>query len=386
MDPVIQIYNHETIHLLQWPDTEQGNYAKRYLLPLLSQSSTAFVENVTTELWILLIDNIVMPFTVNVREYDNCYVCSPYTHYVTYAKQELTLLQQPAIETILSAFLDAIGLGLKIGRINQIVHMNNWLLSTNLYQDLTSLQLKAIVDYVTKRFPAHSLAWRSLNRTTTSSQLESLAALGCRMVPSRQIYLLPTNQSGGLPSKARWLIKRDYSLLQKNGYELIGPDELKKADMPRLKELYNALYLDKYSRCNPWFNERFLDLARQERLLNLYALRHIETGRIDAVLGYFNREGIMTTPVFGYDTQLPQATGLYRMLSAVLIRLALEHGYLLHESSGAAQFKRNRGAAADIEYTAIYDQHLPSYRRWGWSLLGYVLNKIGVPIMKKYKL
>ncbi|MCU6795750.1 GNAT family N-acetyltransferase [Paenibacillus sp. WQ 127069] len=385
MNPAIQIYNHETIHQLQWPDTEQGSYAKRYLLPLLSHSPTAFIENVTTELWVLLIDNIVIPFTVNDQEYDNCYVCSPYTHYVTYAKQELALLQQPVIETILAALLNTVGLGLRLGRINQTVHMNNWLLSTNLYVNLTSLQLTTIVDYMSKRFPTHSLAWRSLNPTTTSAQLESLAKQGCKMIPSRQIYLLPTDQMGGLPSKARWLIKRDYSLIEKNGYELINPDELKKVDMSRLRDLYNALYLDKYSRCNPWLSERFLDLARQERLLNLYALRHIESGRIDAVLGYFNREGIMTTPVFGYNTELPQATGLYRMLSALLIRLALEHGYLLHESSGAAQFKRNRGAAADIEYTAIYDQHLPGYRRWGWSLLGSVLNRIGVPIMKKYK-
>ncbi|SFK90374.1 hypothetical protein SAMN03159341_10267 [Paenibacillus sp. 1_12] len=385
MTPAIQLYNRETIHQLEWPETEQGKYAKRYLLPLLKYSPTAFIENVTTELWILLIDDIVVPLTVNDKEYDNCYVCSPYTHYVTYAKHELVLLQQPALERILAVLLSTIGVGLRLGRLNQTVHINNWLLSTNLYVNLTRLQLKAIVDYVSTHFPGHSLAWRSLNLTTTSSQMDSLDDLGCRFIPSRQIYLLPTDQTAGLPSKARWLIKRDYDLLKKNGYQLIHPDELKKTDIPRLRDLYNALYLDKYSRCNPWFNEQFLDLARHEQLLNLYALRHIETGRIDAVLGYFNREGIMTTPVFGYDTQLPQATGLYRMLSAVLIRLALEHGYLLHESSGAAQFKRNRGAAADIEYTAIYDQHLPRYRQWGWSLLGQVLNRIGVPLMKRYK-
>ena len=93
----------------------------------------------------------------------------------------------------------------------------------------------------------------------------------------------------------------------------------------------------------------------------------------------------MTTPVFGYDTAVPQEIGLYRMLSAVLLRQSAEEGCLLHESAGAAQFKRNRGATAEIEYSAVYDRHLPFYRRMGWAMLSPLLNRVGVPIMKKHK-
>jgi hypothetical protein len=74
------------------------------------------------------------------------------------------------------------------------------------------------------------------------------------------------------------------------------------------------------------------------------------------------------------------------MLSAVLIGIAARNGNLLHESSGAAQFKRNRGAVADIEYMAVFDAHLPARRRGGWSVLASVLSRIGIPIMRKYKL
>ncbi|WP_374016341.1 hypothetical protein ABU162_18735 [Paenibacillus thiaminolyticus] len=73
----------------------------------------------------------------------------------------------------------------------------------------------------------------------------------------------------------------------------------------------------------------------------------------------FCRDGVMTTMLFGYDTALPQELGLYRMLSAALLELARENGDLLHESSGAAQFKRNRGARADIGYSAVFCDHLP---------------------------
>lgn len=94
----------------------------------------------------------------------------------------------------------------------------------------------------------------------------------------------------------------------------------------------------------------------------------------------------MTTPLFGYDTSLPQQLGLYRMLSARLIEIACERRVLLHESSGAAQFKRNRGAEAEIEYTAVQVGHLPLRRRLPWTALADLLTKIGVPLLRKYKL
>ncbi|MNI19825.1 hypothetical protein D3C73_732720 [compost metagenome] len=263
--------------------------------------------------------------------------------------------------------------------------MNNWLLSTNLYPELNEKQAQAVVSFVRAAFPNHSIVFRSLNATTNAALMKELGQSGCRMVPSRQVYLLSPHLVHASNSKVRWLIKRDFGLIAKHGYEVLSPEQLTEADMPRLVELYNQLYLDKYSRYNPQFSENFFKLAWSKKLLNLYALHNREEGRIDAVLGFFSRNGIMTTPVFGYDTSLPKALGLYRMLSAVLIGLARDHGYLLHESSGAAQFKRNRGANSDIEYSAVFDKHLPLYRRIGWTFLGAVLRGIGVPLMRKYK-
>jgi len=73
------------------------------------------------------------------------------------------------------------------------------------------------------------------------------------------------------------------------------------------------------------------------------------------------------------------------MLSTVLFNIARENGHLLNESSGAAQFKRNRGGFAAIEYSAVYDQHLPWYRRLCWTVLAVLLVAIGIPLMQKYK-
>jgi len=384
MSPHVELFDAANIHAFAWPDTEYCRYAKRYLLPLMMHGTEPFVRNVRTLLLILSVDGLPIPVTVNDAEYDNSYVVSPYTHYVSYAKQELTLLRGRVLIAALGTLLSGIGLSLKVARFNRIVHVNNWLLSTNLYPALSEAQWDAVLDKLLSAFPDHAIAFRSLNPSLNASGMERLGARQCLLVPSRQIYLLRTDEPGFGNAKTRWLLKRDGALAGKHGYEKVGADGMTDADIPRIAELYRMLYLDKYSWYNPQFTERFLTQALHEGTLELFGFRW--HGRLDAVLGFYTRAGAMTTPLFGYDTSLPQTLGLYRMLSSLLIELASERGLLLHESSGAAQFKRNRGAFAEIEYTAIYVRHLPPRRRWCWSALEWLLVKIGVPLLRKYKL
>ncbi len=384
MNHRVCIYDEASLGRIDWPKTEEGRYARAYLEPLLREGSERYVNNIATTLLLARIDELVLPLTVNEGEYGNSYVCSPFTHYIRYAKQELSLLKRPLLEKGLSILLDALGYGMKKSQINRVVHVNNWLLSTNLFPAMSGEQVVAVVNAIKERYPDHAIIVRSLSSSLHPEMLEALRANGCKLVPSRQIYLYRSHEGETGNSKARWLLKRDYGLLDKHGYTLVSAEEMTDGDIPRIVLLYNLLYLDKYSRDNPQFNEKFIRLAKQNGTLSLYGLR--KDGRLDAVMGFFRRNGIMTTPLFGYDTTIPQSTGLYRMLSACLLREAWGSGFLLHESAGAAQFKRNRGAVADFEYSAVYDRHLPFGRRWCWSLLELLLNRIGVPLMRKLKL
>lgn len=380
------LFDNRSFGQIDWPATPEGDYARRFMQALARGPVEALVPNIRTDVYALRLEHVVLPVTVNEAEYDNCYVVSPYTHYASYAREELYLLRSKAARFALSGVLHALGLLLKASRFNRVVHVNNWLLSTNLYPGLSARETEEAIRLLLGRFPRHTLIFRSLCRSLNGELMDRLRQRGFRLVPSRQIYLWRHEGPQGPNAKARWLLKRDGALLEKNGYEAIGPEQLTEADMPRLAQLYEMLYLDKYSWHNPQFGAAFLELARREKLLELHALRHKESGRLDAVLGYYCRDGVMTTPIFGYDTSLQQETGLYRMLSATLLGIAGGSGYLLHESSGAAQFKRNRGAAAEIEYSAVYDRHLPPDRRAGWALLEKLLNGVGVPLLEKYKL
>jgi len=380
----IEVFDKGSVRLYSWPDTEYGHYAKRYLLPLLEQGTERFVRNARARMVLLSVDGKPVPITVNDEEYDNSYVCSPYTHYVSYAKQELALLGNRALSASLGLLLSGIGLLLKRSRFNRIVHVNNWLLSTNLYPELGEEQWVAVLERIQSDFPDHAIAFRSLNPSLNAGVMRRLRATGCLLVPSRQVYMLRTDKTDFGNAKTRWLLKRDGALAAKHGYEKNGPEDIDEYDVPRIGELYRMLYLEKYSWHNPQFTESFLTEAVQRGTLELYGYRR--NGRLDAVLGFYRREGAMTTPLFGYDTSLPQELGLYRMLSSLLVELAGKRGLLLHESSGAARFKRNRGAEAEMEYTAVYVRHLPLRRRWCWTMLERLLSKIGVPLLKKYKL
>ncbi|MDG0794113.1 GNAT family N-acetyltransferase [Cohnella ginsengisoli] len=386
MSVSVVFYDSTNIGDCPWPDTAYGRYAKRYLLPIIEGGSEAFVGNVRTRLLVMSVGGIPVPVTVNEAEYANSYVCSPYTHYVSYAKEELSLLRNRALIAALSAVLTGIGGLLKASRFNRIVHVNNWLLSTNLYPALSDEQWSAALDCLIRAFPGYAIAFRSLNASLNAREMDLLRGRRCRLVPSRQIYLLRTGDPDFANAKARWLLKRDRALAEQHGYVQVGPTDIVTADIPRIAELYKMLYLDKYSLHNPQFTTRLLEQALAHGTLELHGYRDGTTGRLEAILGFYAREGAMTTPLFGYDTSRPQAHGLYRLLSALLIGIARDRGLLLHESSGAAQFKRNRGAVADIEYTALYDRHLPAWRRGSWSALEGLLGKIGVPLMQKYKL
>lgn len=378
-----ELHGPESLDRLDWPETADGDYGRRYLGPLLRHGVGPYISNAATRLMVLRLDDLVLPVTVNEAEYGTSYVCSPYTHYVLYAREEARRLPYPVLPLVLGAAIAPVAALLRAGQINRAVHVNNWLLSTNLYPPLSAEQLEAITR-LAERFPEHSIILRSLNDRMHPEMLSALRSLGYKLIPSRQVWIQDLSNWKQLPEKARENINKDTRLLKNSGYEVVEHEALLPADLPRLRALYAMLYLEKYSHFNPDFTEEFFRLALEEGILRLTALQ--KDGRIDAVIGYFARSGMLTAPVVGYDTTLPLETGLYRMTGAFLIQEARRLGLLLHGSAGAASFKRWRGAVPAIEYSAVYDRHLPVYRRVPWTVLGSVLRGVGLPVMRTYKL
>ncbi|MGQ0419440.1 hypothetical protein ACT4US_07520, partial [Bacillus sp. HC-Mk] len=145
----------------------------------------------------------------------------------------------------------------------------------------------------------------------------------------------------------------------------------------------NQLYIRKYSINNPIFTPDYLWNALQHRLFEIKVIKKGDT--IDGVIAYFIRNGVMTTPILGYDTTSDQQQGLYRILTFLITTDSIEKNLICHRSAGAGGFKRNRGAKQHIEYSYIYNAHLPYKQQKVWKILSWILNTCVEPLARKYQ-
>ena len=372
----VQRFDAGTIGALDWPATPDGDYARRWLLPFIEDGPLRYIANAHAEMQVLDLGGSLLPITIAELHPANSYVCSPYTHYVSYAVEEFRHLKNPPVEALLRLLFRPLGAYLRHTQFDRVVLANNWLLSTNLYPALSAEQAQAALRHLLAAFPDRAIVFRSLELAHNAAVFAALRAAGCRPVFSRSIYF---QDPATAYVQRRPDYKRDLRLLEQSPYTVVDAADLGPADAARIVALYNLLYLRKYSGYNPQFTEAFIKLALAERLLTIKGLRR--DGRLDGVLGYVARGGLITAPLFGYDTGLPQPLGLYRMLSALVALDGLRLGQEVHLSAGVGDFKRARGGRPAIEYNLVYDAHLPAGRRRAWALVQHLADRIAVPVI-----
>lgn len=346
-------------------------------------NSDVVIENVDTQVELLSVGQIQMPITINDSQLSNSYVCSPYTALVPYAAQELGKLKNPLQRILFRSLMPFLGWFLRRNNINRNVHINNWLLSTNLFpENLSRNKLENLTRFLLDKYPSHSLIFRSLNAFTNSELISALEAIGYLLVPSRQVYIY------GLAS-AEINKKRDYradiKLLRETPYQFVDQQEISLSDRVRIVELYNMLYLDKYSIHNPQFTDSYIERALTNPHFKFFGFRN-EKGVLDAFGGHFTLGEVTTMPLIGYDTSKPLKDGLYRLVTIQALLSAQQESKIFNCSSGAPSFKRLRGAASYIEYSAIYIDHLPKSVQRMWRGISHLLETQVVPLVKKLQL
>ncbi len=344
---------------------------------------SSLVDNVSTQPSLVRLGDELLPMTSNTDNLDDSWVCSPYNAVVTYPLEELRIIQSVTLRTALAGLVHAIGPVMRFGRINRVVTVNNWLLSTNLYPEIRHDSLKTLTEMISDRYPRQAILFRSLNYRTNQALIESLKSLGYLLVPSRQVYLF----DGRLPDYLqRHNTKIDLQRLERSKDFVPVPHEQFLPDQDtHIRELYDMLYLRKYSVHNPHFTEQLISIWRQSKLVKLFGLKNRDD-QLAGVVGTFAMHGVLTAPLVGYDTTLPQSSGLYRMLMAHVLRTAADERLMLNLSAGAAGFKRLRGGVPEIEYSAVFCWHLPLRQRSVWKSLAAVLEHVGARVLRKYEL
>lgn len=379
----MRLYSKEEWSLIPWPHTEEGNRLRSFFEPIFKEGVSSFVTNVETQMYILHIDDLFIPLTVNEKEYSNSYVCSIYS-FLLYAEEEMNRCRKHFLRLFISPVLQLLKLWLRWSKINRLVVVNNFLLSTNLFPSLSAQQVYLIIQFIKDRYPNHAIMFRSLNTFTEENLSHILSEMGCDFITSRSVYFFDPKNYPSLPSKKRWIIRKDLKLKKQEKIQILQHDDFHVSDAVDMKRLYDLLYLEKYSYFNPAFTVRFFEQAILEKTFILSGIRYKE--RLVGIIGFFKTRGVMATPIVGYDTQLPESLGLYRILTAHVLEESLSSNTIFHMSAGVGHFKRQRGAFQELETMAVACNHLPFYRRFLWKSLGFLLNKIGAPILKKYKL
>lgn len=366
----IKLYDKNTIDAIVWPDTAEASLLRKHVLPMMKEGVQTYIRNVNTELYVLQVNATLIPLTVNQKEYNNSYLTS---NYFPIKYQEEQLGKNPSFLNHLQTLcLKGVGLLLKAIKINKVVIVNNWLMTTNIYPSFDPQEIHALTGYLSTTFPDHTLVFRSLNTRMCSSLTQSLEKSSYRLLFARHVNIYDPEQKPHFSPKVLYHHRRDRRLIESEGYEAIPVKQIKSEEIPFLLQLYNTLYLERHTCYSPQYTEKFLKEAVANGLLHLICLR--KKGEIHGVIGFHENERTLIAPFCGYP-QNKEASHIYRMLTIIAIDEAEKRGILLNDGSGGSAPKQYRGMKPFAEFVALYDHHLPVYRRLFWSLAEKIVRR-----------
>jgi hypothetical protein len=355
---------------------------KLYGAPFIEGPSNLWISNVDTKMAIEQLGDFKFPITINETEYESSYVCSPYNALISYSKDEMVKIKNPIVCGVLLVLINSIGGLLRLNKVNKNYCINNFLLSTNPYPKWDGEGAKEHLQRCIAQYPDHTIMYRSLNHHTNNELIKKLESLGFILAASRQVYIFDNDLKDFIN---RNNTQNDRRALANSECQLVLHDDITENDYSRIVELYNLLYLEKYSYHNPQFSLKLIMHWHQNRLLTMMGLRD-KNGLLQGIVGLFESEKVITAPLVGYNTKLGEKTSLYRILIYLVLDYSNQKKCCLNLSSGASQFKLLRGAQPFIEYTAAYIDHLPFNRKMTWKAVQKLLNGIFVRLLKRYKL
>ncbi|AZP12140.1 hypothetical protein [Undibacterium parvum] len=356
-----------------------------WLLSARARGGKHWIANANCEFQSITIAEQTQPVSVQALSSRNqSYVLSPRSAWINYAKEEANRLAPRKLQWLAKILGDSIffplSLLLRGSGLDRAVSIGNRLISTNLYPDWSLQEFKNLTEELVSEYPNYPYIFRNICPEVNPHFYDYLQRCGWSLVPARMIYLCdPQNP-------AVWKhnhVKKDVRLLHSEDIEIVGPEQMKNGDLPRLRDLFRQVFIHKHSTLNPDFTIDFFEFCLESSFLELHGLRH--KGQMVGVLGVYEFQGSnwITTPLIGYDTTMPQELGLYRRLMALLLQIAKQKNKRLHYSSGASEFKQARGGLAYLEYTAIYSQHLNTREKLCNKLFAKTLQYIAPRILKR---
>ncbi len=342
-------------------------------------------DNLNCESGLIALGDKQLPYTRNRMTKETlCYTISTRTHYYDYLREEMDIVGLRFTKLFLMPPLWFIGLLLRFAKVDKAFTINNFGLSTNLFpKDSKTSQWEEVVSKVEKSNPNHAILVRSINKGLNHSEYDALIGCGFKPMFARNVLLFPFKPIEQFPKGKRRQILRDERLVEKLDLRWESVDNLNDEQALRIANLYDQLYLGKYSQNNPRFTPLFHTECASRRILHYQML--LDGDQIIGVLGMIVVDGVSTTPILGYDHGHQHANVLYRIITARITRTCSDNNFHRHASSGANKFKKLRGGVTNEEFTMVKTSHLSFWRRLNWGLIRFMAQKIGRPLTHKFE-
>ncbi len=324
--------------------------------PLVEHGTTWCAPNVHAQADWLDADGDPWPIAITEVRPQNCYVVSAAGQYLDYALEETRRLPRGISRTSSAVGLRAIAPLLR--RLDPIVVLDALPVSTVLHGVRPLAQWRRALEQARAAFPGLPLVIRSLDVFHSPALLRDASQLGLALLPSRLVF----HQDPRLASFwSHRNVKHDCRMAEEQPME---SRVLVPTDATDIAALYWQLYGEKHSALNPRFTPQWLAHGMYAGVLTGEGLIH--DGRLVAAYLSYSVEDVMTNPVFGYDTTLPQQLGLYRRLSLLTMHAARQREQRIHASSGAPAFKASRGGVATLEYHGVDTRSVRGVRQLAW--------------------
>lgn len=369
------LYSKEDIGTFNFPKNEYGEY----LETILNKNVEDLLLNAKGKTYILVLDdNTFIPIFVAEKSKNSTYLVSLYSHYILYAKEELRELNNKMLEFIGNCFLDLIGLFIKPCKIDDVVYINQQLVSSNLYPDINFdfTVIDEINNFLAKKFPKKIICWNSINEITTSKLYQEMKKTNMLFLPSRSIYVYKKFQD-----KLSKDTKRDMNLMKKTPLVLKKLDDTN-FDALQIQKLYTYLYIDKYSKFNQIYTQEYIKQTYLNKFIKYHGL--FDNDEIVGVVGSMVIDNTTATPIVGFDTSRDLKDGIYRILMLTAYQEARDNNRIYHCSAGASSFKRNRQAQNVFEFRVIHFSKTTTFlQRNTLKTIAYFFEKIVRPMMEK---
>lgn len=371
MDSPVYLYDATNIDEYQWPDTADGRTGKGYLYPFIKEGVKPFLHNVSTKTLLVACNNVFLPLTVNEKEYENSYIASNYYGIKFY--EENFAKKHPYLNRLQKPFLALGALFLKLFKINKTIFLNNWLMTNSLSPKIGAKELKSILAYLTKKFPAHTIIYRHLDAVQKKELLETLKESKFHLLRTRDIFFYNPEEKPFHKKEIRGTCRRDLKLIESYNYEIVRADQIQESDYARIIDLYEMLYVNKYSKYSPRYTKEFVKNTHQNKMVNYVLLK--KGGVVEGFYSYLTFNNAMINCLFGYDVTLDHSHDVYKILTRLVIEEAEKLNLMINDGSGGDSAKINRGMKSTSEFMGIYNAHLPLPRRLLWDAVALCFPK-----------